>query len=72
VHLTGFRLVGMLYDVAEIVMKVAGYRCERCQHEWIARRPRNMPAGKAPKKMPKPRICPKCKSAWWDTPKAEK
>jgi predicted Zn-ribbon and HTH transcriptional regulator len=60
----------MVYSVAEITLKVPGYRCERCGHEWIARRPRNM-VGKSPKKMPKPRICPACKSAWWDTPRAK-
>lgn len=58
--------------VAVIQIKVPGYRCERCGHEWIARSPRNGPAGKPGAKQPKPRICPKCKSAWWDTPKAER
>src|SRR5438105_2785689 len=49
-----------------------GFRCERCGHEWVARRPRNLPPGKTGKreKLPKPRLCPHCKSAWWDTPKA--
>lgn len=34
-----------------------GYRCERCHHEWI---PRDFDSD--------PRICPKCKSAYWDRP----
>ena len=42
-----------------------GFGCERCGHEWV---PRN-------KDQP-PRVCPKCKSPYWDrprrTPKAEK
>jgi predicted Zn-ribbon and HTH transcriptional regulator len=53
------------------MLRVPGYRCERCGHEWIARAARNSPSGK-PKKgaaIAKPRQCPKCKSAWWDTPK---
>jgi predicted Zn-ribbon and HTH transcriptional regulator len=58
--------------MAEIMLKVPGYRCERCGHEWIARTSRNAPAGKKPGKLPKPRICPHCKSAWWDVPKTEK
>jgi hypothetical protein len=56
--------------MAEITIKVPGYRCERCGHEWIARAPRNAAPGK-PKKgedPPKPRQCPACKSAWWDVP----
>lgn len=31
-----------------------GWRCSRCGHEWV---PRN----EAP-----PRVCPKCKSPYWD------
>jgi predicted Zn-ribbon and HTH transcriptional regulator len=34
-----------------------GYRCERCGHEW---RPRN--------KKEEPKVCPKCKSPYWDKP----
>ena len=33
-------------------------KCLRCGHEWTPRRE-------------DPRICPKCKTAWWDTPKAK-
>jgi predicted Zn-ribbon and HTH transcriptional regulator len=36
---------------------VTEYTCERCEHPWV------------PRKDEKPRICPKCKSAWWDVPK---
>jgi rRNA maturation endonuclease Nob1 len=32
-----------------------GYRCERCGHEWL---PRN--------KDEEPRVCPKCKSPYWN------
>ena len=34
-----------------------GYRCERCGHEWL---PRNDQA---------PKVCPKCKSPYWDKPR---
>lgn len=41
--------------MVDIVVK--GFKCLRCGHTWVPR------AGEAP------RVCPKCKSAWWDTPK---
>ena len=34
-----------------------GYRCERCEHEWLPRGGKN------------PKVCPKCKSPYWDTPR---
>ena len=43
--------------MAKVKLSVWGYRCERCEHEWI---PRNEET---------PRICPKCKSPYWDTPR---
>ena len=39
---------------------VAGHKCERCGHEWV------------PRPGDTPRICPKCKSARWDTPRKVK
>jgi predicted Zn-ribbon and HTH transcriptional regulator len=39
----------------EITLK--GYLCERCGHTWV------------PKENTKPRVCPKCKSPYWDTPR---
>ena len=38
-------------------IKLIGYRCERCSHEWVPRESDQ-----------KPRVCPKCKSPYWDTP----
>lgn len=35
-----------------------GYRCERCEHEWVPR-----------DKESHPKVCPKCKSPYWDTPR---
>lgn len=31
-----------------------GYRCVRCGHEWLPR---------------DPKVCPKCKSPYWDRPR---
>ena len=58
--------------MAVIQMTVPRCKCERCGHEWIARRSRNLPRGETPELLPKPRMCPRCKSAWWDTPREEK
>jgi len=38
--------------------KVLVYSCTRCGHEWIPRDKKN-----------EPRMCPKCKSAYWDRPR---
>ena len=54
--------------MAIIEMTIPRCRCERCGHEWIARRSRNLSPAEMPVQLPKPRMCPKCKSAWWDTP----
>jgi predicted Zn-ribbon and HTH transcriptional regulator len=43
-------------NMAEIMLK--GFRCERCEHEWI---PRN--------ENDRPTVCPKCKSPYWDKPR---
>jgi len=37
---------------------LAGYRCDRCGHEWVPR-----------DKLKEPLVCPKCKSAYWNTPR---
>jgi len=41
-------------------IKMKGYRCFRCGHEWIPR-----------KKRGKPRFCPNCKSPYWDKKKVK-
>lgn len=43
--------------MAKIKMTVWGYRCERCGHEWI------------PRGQFVPKICPSCKSPYWDRPR---
>ncbi|MGD0528510.1 MAG: hypothetical protein ABSE49_25475 [Polyangiaceae bacterium] len=51
-------------------MTIPRCKCERCGHDWIARRPRHVRAEQVLEELPKPRMCPKCKTAWWDTPRA--
>ena len=41
----------------KVWIKILGYRCERCGGEWVPR------SDKAP------RVCPKCKSPYWDRPR---
>ncbi len=45
--------------MAKIPITIMGFRCERCEHEWI---PRN--GGDSG-----PKVCPSCKSPYWDTPR---
>ncbi|MEW6295231.1 MAG: hypothetical protein AB1467_02950 [Candidatus Diapherotrites archaeon] len=35
-----------------------GFKCERCGHKWVPRMEKELP-----------RVCPYCKSPYWDTPK---
>jgi predicted Zn-ribbon and HTH transcriptional regulator len=42
-------------EPAEITIQA--YKCLRCGHTWV------------PRKKEKPRVCPKCKSPYWDKPK---
>jgi predicted Zn-ribbon and HTH transcriptional regulator len=42
--------------MGEITLK--GYQCERCNHKWIPREESEIP-----------RVCPKCKSPYWDKPR---
>ncbi len=44
--------------MAKIPITVMGYRCERCEHEWIPKDYDNEPA-----------VCPKCKSPYWNRPR---
>ena len=43
--------------MARVPITVMGYRCDRCQHEWV-------PRGSDEE----PRVCPSCHSALWNQP----
>ncbi len=43
--------------MARIPITVMGFRCERCEHEWI-------PNGEK-----EPLVCPKCHSPYWNQPR---
>ena len=57
--------------MADYIIKktVNAFRCLRCGHEWIPRANMNELTGTV---KDKPRLCPKCKSAYWDRPKKNK
>ena len=40
-------------------IKLPEYKCERCPHRWT------------PRKENTPKVCPKCHSPYWNTPKQE-
>lgn len=41
-------------------IKLEGYACDRCGHQW------------APRSKDVPRVCPLCKSPYWNKPKGGK
>ncbi len=46
--------------MGRVPITVMGYRCERCGHEWFPRIEKQ-----------EPRVCPKCKSPYWNSPKKQ-
>jgi hypothetical protein len=44
--------------VSRVPITVMGYRCDRCEHEWIPRADFDT----------EPKYCPKCKSRQWNSP----
>jgi predicted Zn-ribbon and HTH transcriptional regulator len=44
--------------MSKVQLTIWGWHCERCGHEWVPR-----------KEDEHPRVCPKCKSPYWDKPK---
>ena len=53
----------------EIKKTVNAFKCLRCNHEWIPRVELKQLETKVKKK---PRICPNCKSAYWDLERKNK
>jgi len=41
-----------------VEIRITGFKCERCGHEWV---PNNIHT--------EPKVCPKCKSPYWNTPR---
>lgn len=41
-------------------IKLDGFECERCGHQWVPR-----------ERGEEPRVCPKCKSPYWDRPRKD-
>jgi predicted Zn-ribbon and HTH transcriptional regulator len=39
-------------------IQLSGYQCERCEHKWVPR-----------EEGEEPRVCPKCKSPYWNKPR---
>ena len=59
-------LDGILFQVyssgmAKTKITIYKYTCERCEHEWIPRDTEQ-----------EPRVCPKCKSPYWNKPRKPK
>lgn len=48
--------------MARVPITVMGYRCERCEHEWL-------PRDNARDDGIDPKVCPKCKSPYWNRPR---
>ena len=44
--------------MGQVLVTVRRFICERCEHEWVPRRDGE------------PRVCPKCKSPYWNKPRA--
>jgi len=52
-----------------IKKEINAFKCLRCKHEWIPRVSMEELTGKIKEK---PRICPNCKSAYWDLERKKK
>ena len=46
--------------MGRVPITVMGYKCDRCTHEWVPR-----DTGQEPK------VCPKCKSPYWNRPRKQ-
>lgn len=47
----------VIYDLTMPRVQIWGFQCERCDHKWV------------PRDDSHPKVCPKCKSPYWDTPR---
>jgi DNA-directed RNA polymerase subunit RPC12/RpoP len=46
--------------MGRVPITVMGFKCDRCGHEWVPR---------ALEQEQEPKVCPGCKSAWWNKPR---
>lgn len=46
--------------MGRVPITLMGYHCERCGHEWLPRDEKQ-----------EPKVCPKCKSPYWNKPKKQ-
>ena len=53
----GLKIVAERGSLVEL--RMLGFRCERCDHAWIPPNPA------------KPKVCPKCKTPYWDRPRRD-
>ena len=51
----------MLKEHSVATVKLDGYRCVRCEHEWVPRQKGQVPL-----------VCPSCKSPYWNRPRRGK
>lgn len=56
IDLTNLNKIHIVERMARVLLE--GYQCERCGHEWLPR-----------DKNEEPRVCPKCKSPYWNRPR---
>ena len=47
--------------MGNVTIKVKGFKCERCEYEWI---PHDINV--------EPLVCPRCKSPYWNKPRRKK
>ena len=48
-----------LRTMSKVKVTVWAWRCERCEHQWL---PREQDG-------PEPKVCPRCKSPYWNRPR---
>lgn len=46
--------------MGKVPITVMGYLCERCGHQWVPRDPTQ-----------EPKVCPECKTPYWNKPKKQ-
>lgn len=61
--------MGTVHLMPLIKVMMWGYRCLRCEHEWVPRGLDQEPGKKPPEPKEEPRVCPKCKSPYWNRPR---